>query len=115
MGVFLHQPPADEEDSVTEKLDRLAELLKSLPPDRVDLFWEQAMGKKKTAGPPTLSDQLKEAIALSGRTYGDIGKASGVSPGLISRFCTGKRSPTLDTAGKIAAALGLRLTEGGEQ
>jgi hypothetical protein len=92
VGTQLHQPPP-EEDGLTEqeKLDRLAALLKDQSPDRLAAFWSDIMGKRKAAtGPPTIADQLKAAIAASGRTHYDIGKAADVDPATILRFMAGE-------------------------
>jgi plasmid maintenance system antidote protein VapI len=68
------------------------------------------MAKRKTAkAPATLADELKAAIQGSELTSYAIGKASGVSPITIGRFLRGERDVTLETAGKLAAVLGLRL------
>jgi DNA-binding phage protein len=115
VGAHLYKSPL-EEDGVTEKQkwERLGAILTDLEPERRTLFWKELMGKRKTAEPPSISDQLKQAIAASGRTHSDIGRQAGVSPGVILRFMADKRSPTLKTVDRIAAALGLRLTEGSE-
>ena len=56
-----------------------------------------------------IADQLKDAIAASGRTHYDIGLAAGVDPSMILRFMSGERMLRLGNAGRFAAALGLRL------
>jgi DNA-binding phage protein len=98
-----------------QKWDRLGAILADLEPERRTLFWKELMGKRKTARPPMIDDQLREAIAASGRTHSDIGRAAGVNPGMILRFMARERTLRLDTAGKIAAALGLRLMDQGEK
>ena len=80
------------------------------PPQRLAVFWEQVMSKRKPANPPTISDQLRDAITASGLTHYAIGKAAGVDPGVISRFMVCDRTLRLETVDRIAAALGLRLT-----
>jgi DNA-binding phage protein len=112
VGAQLFVSPPDE-DGMTEKQkwDRLGAILADLEPERRTLFWKELMGKRKTTGPPTISDQLKQAVAASGRTHSDIGRQAGVSPGVILRFMAGTRSPTLRTVDRIAAALGLQLCQ----
>ena len=44
-------------------------------------------------------------------THYAIGKAAGVDPGVISRFMVGERTRRLETVDRLAAALGLRLTD----
>lgn len=56
-----------------------------------------------------LSAALKQAIEKSGYTNYALSQLSGVSQGVLSRFTSGERDITLDTAGKIAAALGAEL------
>jgi len=57
----------------------------------------------------SLSTSLKLAIEKSGHTNYQLSKLSGVSQGVLSRFTSGERDITLDTASKIAAALGAEL------
>jgi Helix-turn-helix domain len=110
VGAQLYQPTL-EEISLAASLDRLADLLTRHPPERRAVFWDQVMSKRKPADPPTISDRLRHAITASGLTHYAIGKAAGVDPGVISRFTTGERTLRLETVDRIAAALGLRLTD----
>jgi hypothetical protein len=110
VGPRLHQP-TPEEDGVNEKLDRLAELLRQHPPDRLDLFWSDVMAKRPPIDPSTISGQLKLVIRDSGLTHYAIGKAAGVAPDVILRFMVGERTLTLRTLDKIAGALRLRLCQ----
>jgi plasmid maintenance system antidote protein VapI len=59
----------------------------------------------------SLSEQLRAAIANSGKTHYRLAKDSGVAPHVIDRFVSGERSLNLATADKLAAVLGLALTE----
>jgi len=59
---------------------------------------------------PSLSDQLRAAIKSSGRTQYELAKTSGVRQPTISRFLGGA-TMELDTAGKLATALKLRLAK----
>jgi plasmid maintenance system antidote protein VapI len=56
-----------------------------------------------------LSAALKRAIEKSGYTNYALSGLSGVNQSVLNRFTTGERDITLETAGKIAAALGLTL------
>lgn len=56
-----------------------------------------------------LSAALKQAIEQSGYSNYALSQLSGVSQGVLSRFTSGERDITLDTASKIAAALGAEL------
>ena len=50
---------------------------------------------------------LKKAISESGLSLREIARRSGVDIGVISRFMSGSRTPTLDTADRIIEAMGL--------
>jgi transcriptional regulator with XRE-family HTH domain len=63
------------------------------------------------AKPQSLPDQLRAAVAARGFTAYELGKLSGVDKAAISRFLKGERDLTLTSAGRIAAAMGLRLVE----
>ena len=66
---------------------------------------------KGTARGHGLADQLREIIASRGLTAYGLGRDAGVDAGVIHRFLAGERDIRLETAGRIAAALGLRLVE----
>jgi DNA-binding phage protein len=114
VGLSIHQPTL-EEIGLSANLDRLAGLLSEQSPDRRDIFWSDVMAEQPTFDLTTISGQLKHAIAASGLTHYAIGKASGVSSGMILRFMAGERDMRLETVDKIAAALGLRLCQGEER
>jgi Helix-turn-helix len=109
----LSQPTA-EESGITQALDRLADLLTKHPPDRRAPFWSEAMGTPPVFDLTTISGQLKHAIVASGLTHYAIGKAAGVSSGMILRFMAGERDLRLETLDKIAAALGLNFCSEGK-
>jgi hypothetical protein len=111
MGAQLYQP-TPEESGVTQTLDRLAELLNTHPPKRRALFWTEAMGKQPSIDPSTISGQLNADIVASGLTHYAIGKAAGVSSGMILRFMAGERDLRLGTVERVAATLGLHLSGG---
>ena len=56
-----------------------------------------------------LGDALKRAITKSGLTHYAIGKLAACNPSQVDRFISGERDLGLETAGRIAAALGLHL------
>lgn len=58
-----------------------------------------------------LVEAIKDAVRRSGESHYSIGKRAGVDPTIIDRFMAGERLPRVDTAGKIAAALGLELRQ----
>ena len=58
---------------------------------------------------PDLSAALKAAIENSGYSNYALSGLSGVSQSVLNRFTNGERDITLDTASKIAAALGAEL------
>ena len=64
--------------------------------------------------PKPITDTLKAAIKASGLTHYAIGQAAGVAPCVIDRLMHPADDPRhrdirLETAGKLAAALGLVL------
>ena len=56
-----------------------------------------------------LDDQLRFAIATSGKTQYALAKEIGVVNGVLSRFMNFERDIRLETAAKLAEALGLSL------
>ena len=56
-----------------------------------------------------LAQQLKGAIAATGQSLYSIAQSSGVAAPVLQRFVNGERGITLETAGKLAAYLGLGL------
>ncbi len=64
---------------------------------------------RKGAGEAPLARQLQAALSACGQSVYAISKASGVSAPVIQRFLSGERGITLDTAGRLAAYLGLAL------
>ena len=66
------------------------------------------MAKAKTEK-ATLAEQLRAAIADRGLSGGEVARLAGVDRRGVNRFLAGDKDLTLDTAGRITAALGLRL------
>jgi hypothetical protein len=89
-------------------LDRLASLLRAHRPERLALFWESVMARKRPAS-STLSQVILNTINERGLTSYALGKASGVSAVVLQRFVNGERGLSLKTAEKLAEALGLEL------
>jgi plasmid maintenance system antidote protein VapI len=63
----------------------------------------------KRKKPPTISEQIREAIIKSGRSAYELADAAGVDRSVLSRFLSAKRSITLDTVDRLAEELKLRL------
>lgn len=57
-----------------------------------------------------IQEQLRQAILHAGISRYRLAKISGVTQAVISTFVNYKRSATMDTAAKLATALGLELT-----
>jgi plasmid maintenance system antidote protein VapI len=72
---------------------------------------ERKAARKSAPAGHTLPDQLREIIASRGLAPTELGQLAGVDPTVIARFVAGERDLRLETAGRIAAALGLRLVE----
>ncbi len=64
---------------------------------------------RKTRSGALLPQQLRAAIESCGQTLYAISQASGISAPILQRFMNGDRGITLETAGKLAAYLGLSL------
>jgi plasmid maintenance system antidote protein VapI len=59
----------------------------------------------------TLTNQLIDAIENSGATIYRVAKDSGIPCAIIQRFVTRERGMTLETADKLAAYFGMKLTK----
>lgn len=62
-------------------------------------------------GRHSLSVQLRDVIESRGLGPAELARDSGVDARVIGRFVAGERTITLETADRLAAALGLRLVE----
>jgi transcriptional regulator with XRE-family HTH domain len=67
-----------------------------------------AMTKKKPER-TTLPDGLRQALTNSGKTSYQLKAETGVNHGVILRFMKGERDIRLETAEKLAAAVGLTV------
>jgi len=70
---------------------------------------EEYLSWQNGAGDAPLSRQLQAAIAATGQSLYAIAQGSGIAAPVLQRFVNGERGITLDTAGKLAAYLGLGL------
>ncbi len=70
---------------------------------------EEYLSWRKGAGDVPLARQLVAAIAATGQSLYSIAQATGVAAPILQRFVNGERGITLETAGKLAAYLGLGL------
>ncbi len=70
---------------------------------------EEYLSWRQGAGDVPLATQLQAAIAATGESLYAIAQASGVAAPVVQRFVNGERGITLETAGKLAAYLGLAL------
>ncbi len=59
--------------------------------------------------PPTLSDQLRQAILNSGESRYQIANATGLGEAALSRFVHGERGLSLESVDRIATYLHLRI------
>ncbi|OGT57699.1 MAG: hypothetical protein A3E01_02880 [Gammaproteobacteria bacterium RIFCSPHIGHO2_12_FULL_63_22] len=59
--------------------------------------------------PPTISDQLRAAIAASDLSRYEIAKRAGVANPVVYKFANGDGDINLSVAGKLAAVLGMHL------
>lgn len=58
---------------------------------------------------PSISEELRQTILDSGESLAQIGIASGVDHGLLSRFMRGERAITTRTLDRLCEHLGLHL------
>jgi ribosome-binding protein aMBF1 (putative translation factor) len=56
-----------------------------------------------------IQQQLRDAIAASGRSLNQLSQESGINDSQLSRFVRGKRTLTMETAAVLCRVLGLRL------
>lgn len=70
---------------------------------------EEYLEWRKGAGDVPLANQLRAAIAATGQSLYAVAQHSGVPSPVLQRFVNGQRGITLETAGKLAAYLGLAL------
>lgn len=70
---------------------------------------EEYLSWRKGVGDAPLARQLQAAIAATDESLYAIAQASGIAAPVLQRFVNGERGITLDTAGKLAAYLGLSL------
>ncbi len=52
------------------------------------------------------SKALKNRIAKSQLSIGEVARRAGISPDVVYKAMSGRRKPTLSTIGKLAEALG---------
>ena len=70
---------------------------------------DEYLNWRKGAGNAPLTKQLQAAIAATEQSLYSIAQGSGIAAPVLQRFVSGERGITLDTAGKLAAYLGLSL------
>jgi ribosome-binding protein aMBF1 (putative translation factor) len=64
----------------------------------------------KSSGSCPLSDALRNAIRQSAQSAEEIAEKAKVSSLVVSRFLSGERDNHLETAGRLAEVLGVKLT-----
>ncbi len=57
----------------------------------------------------TLTDQLRRAVADSGRTLGELARDTGIDKSALSRFVNGERGLSMEGINAIGDYLGLRI------
>lgn len=70
---------------------------------------DEYLSWRKGAGEAPLTRQLQAAISATEQSLYAIAQGSGIAAPVLQRFVNGERGITLDTAGKLAAYLGLSL------
>ena len=64
------------------------------------------MGKKARQ---KLTDQLRQAVANSGKTLGELTRDTGIDKSALSRFVNGERGLSMETLDTIGDYLGLEI------
>ncbi len=59
-----------------------------------------------------LTDQLRQAVADSGRTLGEFSRGTGIDKTALSRFVNGERGVSMESLDAIGDYLDLRLVGG---
>lgn len=67
------------------------------------------MNRKRDRPAPRLAAVIRRAIEESGESAYAVAKGSGVSQAVLSRFLSGSRGLTLETADRLCHHLGLEL------
>lgn len=93
------------------RMNELADRLAAHDDDRLSAFTEE-LEEQETLEVAQINDQLRKAIEKSGLTYYKLAQESGVDQVVISRFVNRERDLRLETAARLAAALGLTLVPG---
>lgn len=96
------------------RMDQLAALVNAQPDDRRETLLDDLEQQELTAV-AQINEQLRKAIEKSGESFYALAKRSGVNAVVISRFASKERDLRLETAAKIAAALGLTLVPGAKK
>jgi len=91
------------------RMDELAALVAAQPDDRKAALLDD-LEQQELNEVARINDQLRKAIEKDGESFYALAKRSGVNAVVISRFACGERDLRLETAAKLAAALGLELT-----
>jgi len=63
--------------------------------------------KKKRSN--NLTDQLRAAVAGSGRSLGDLARATGIDKSALSRFINGQRGVSMQALDALGRCLGLQI------
>ncbi len=66
------------------------------------------MGKN---APHTLTSQLRQAVADSGETLGQLARETGIDKSALSRFVNGERGLSMEAIDALGSHLGLRIVK----
>lgn len=94
------------------RMDELAALVSGQTDDRRKALLEE-LEEQEYREMARINEQLRKAIEKRDESYYALAKRAGVDAVVISRFVCGERDLRLETAAKLAAALGLELTAKG--
>ena len=109
-GFVFSEAPAAPQKKAPMKTPRRtkASVSSSAPSLQRKAKASKAKKKKKKAFATRAEQMLLAAVVKYGNNY-QLAKLAGITPDILSRFARQERTLRLDKAGKVAAALGLKL------
>jgi antitoxin component HigA of HigAB toxin-antitoxin module len=108
MGSSLRKHPATP-SGISEKLDRLANLLGDQAPERRAALFDEVLMPRKKQEPEPIGETLKAIIRERELTAYRLAQMTGSSIDSIQRWLNGEQGLTLKTVERLAAALDLVL------
>lgn len=116
---YLHQNHVPQRERGKEwfRLDPgHLDAIRALTTEKVEALWRQAEprpGRQRKAPPvdPTFARRLAELLAASEFNASSLAERAGISKQAMSKLLRGESAPTLETAARIAQALGASVAD----